>query len=106
MTVIVRRDLCNGLKDEEAASFRMLFDQMGRHLNQTLIDLRKQEALINEVKRNLTAIRSNCIRMFYSVYNMNSKIPWLKRNIYAGWIAYYKAAKERHKIITEGEVEG
>ena len=101
---LIRRDLCNGLKDNEISSFQTLFDRMGEHLNKTFVDLRKQEALIHEMQTNLTGIRCRCIQMFRSVYTINSKIPWLKRKLDADWISVYDTAKERRKTMTEGEV--
>lgn len=100
----IRRDLCNGLKDNEISSFQALFDRMGEHLNKTFVDLRKQEALIHEMQTNLTGLRCRCIQMFRSVHNINGKIPWLKRKLDADWISVYDTAKERRKTMTEGEV--
>lgn len=101
---LIRRDLCNGLKDNEISSFQTLFDRMGEHLNKTFVDLRKQEALIHDMQTNLTGLRCRCIQMFRSVYSINSKIPWLKRKLDADWISVYDTAKERRKTMTEGEV--
>ena len=98
---LIRRDLCNGLKDNEISSFfRRLFDRMGEHLNKTFVDLRKQEALIHDMQTNLTGLRCRCIQMFRSVYTINSKIPWLKRKLDADWISVYDTAKERRKTMT------
>ena len=71
----IRRDLCNGLKDNEISSFQSLFDRMGEHLNNTFVDLRKQEALIHDMQTNLTGLRCRCIQMFRSVHKINGKIP-------------------------------
>ena len=100
----IRRDLCNGLKDNEISSFQTLFDRMGEHLNKTFVDLRKQEALIHDMQTILTGLRCRCIQMFRSVHSINGKIPWLKRKLDADWISVYDTAKERRKTMTEGEV--
>lgn len=100
----IRRDLCNGLKDEEVASFQSLFQEMGDTLNKTFVDLRKQEQLIQELSNNLTAVRFKCVRMFRSIYNLNGRIPWLKRRIDCDWIGVFDTAKERANSMNEGEV--
>ena len=68
------------------------------------VDLRKQETLIHDMTSNLTAIRSKCIHMFRSIYDLNRQIPWLKRKIDAEWIGVYDTAKERALTMSEGDV--
>lgn len=100
----IRRELCNGLKDEEVSSFQTLFEEMGTYLNNTFTDLRKQEQLISEMTTNLTKIRCKCVKMFRSIYRINSEIPWLQRKIDAEWMAVYETAKERSFTMNDADV--
>lgn len=100
----IRRELCNGLKDEEVSSFQTLFEEMGSYLNNTFTDLRKQEQLINEMYTNLTNIRCKCVKMFRSIYRINSEIPWLQRKIDADWVQVYETAKERAITMNDADV--
>lgn len=100
----IRRELCNGLKDEEVSSFQTLFEEMGSYLNNTFTDLRKQEQLISEMNTNLTKIRCKCVKMFRSIYRINSEIPWLQRKIDAEWMPVYETAKERSFTMNDADV--
>ena len=100
----IRRELCNGLKDEEVSSFQTLFEEMGLYLNNTFADLRKQEQLISEMNTNLTKIRCKCVKMFRSIYQINSEIPWLQRKIDAEWIPVYETARERAITLNDADV--
>ena len=100
----IRRDLCNGLKDEEITSFQTLFEEMGLQLNKTFKDLRKQENLITDMCTNLTDIRINCIQMFRSIYGVNVKIPWLQRNISDDWVSVFETAKDRALTMNDVDV--
>jgi hypothetical protein len=100
----IRRDLCNGLKDEEISSFQTLFEEMGSYINATFTDLRKQEHLINEMSSNLTNVRCKSVKMFRSIYKINAKIPWLQRKIDADWVSVYETAKERAITMNDADV--
>lgn len=100
----IKRDLCNGLKDEEIASFQSLFENMGAFLNKTFVDLRKQENLLHDMSVNLTSIRSRCIAMFRSIYSINANIPWLQRKLNAEWMPVYDSALERATTMSDAEV--
>ena len=78
---------CNGLKDDEISSFQSLFQEM-KQRNNTFVDLRKQETLLHDMTSNLTAIRSRCIRMFRSIYDLNRQIPWLKEKLMQNGLEY------------------
>ena len=98
----IRRDLCNGLKDEELNSLQVLFEHMGGHLNKTFVDLRKQEQLIDEMKLNLTNIRCKCIQMFRQIHYTNTHIRWLNRKIEAAWGCFnLKNRKLKPKVIAK-----
>jgi len=100
----IRRDLCNGLKDEEITSFQSLFEDMGSYLNKTFTDLRKQEHLIHDMNTNLTDIRIKCIHMFRSIYSINKAIPWLQRNINGDWVESFETAKDRALTMNDADV--
>lgn len=100
----IRRDLCNGLKDEEITSFQSLFEDMGSYLNKTFTDLRKQEHLIHDMNTNLTDIRMKCIHMFRSIYSINKAIPWLQRNINGDWVESFETAKDRALTMNDADV--
>lgn len=100
----IRRELCNGLKDEEVGAFQSLFEEMGSFLNRTFTDLRKQEQLIQDMNVNLTTIRCKCIKMFRSIYQVNSKTPWLQRKIDAEWVSVYESARHRAETMKDSDV--
>ena len=100
----IRRDLCNGLKDEELNSLQVLFEHMGGHLNKTFVDLRKQEQLIDEMKLNLTNIRCKCIQMFRQIHYTNTHIRWLNRKIEAAWMLQFEKSKIEAQSHSEANV--
>ena len=100
----IRRELCNGLKDEEVGAFQTLFEEMGSFLNKTFSDLRKQEQLIQDMVANLNAIRCKCIKMFRSIYNINGKTPWLQRKLDVEWVHIYESARERAVTMKDSDV--
>lgn len=100
----IRKDICNGLQTEEIASFQNLFDQLGSHMNDTFVDLRKQENLIKEMSCNLTNIRCHCIKMVRSLCHVNGEIPWLQRNIQADWLPVYEQSLGRAATMPDPEI--
>mgnify|MGYP004358876531 CR=1 FL=1 len=49
----IRRELCNGLRDQDVESIQTMFDSMGGHLNETFADLARQNKLIDDMRTNL-----------------------------------------------------
>lgn len=100
----IQRDVCNGLKDEEIASFQTLFENIGTFLNKTFVDFRKQESLLHEMSTNLNSMRFKCVKMFRSIHNINGSIPWLQRKLSAEWMPVYDTALERAASMSEADV--
>ena len=75
----IRRELCNGLRDENVEALQSLFDSMGTVLNDLFADMSKQSKLLDDMRSNLTSMRVRCIGMFTSIWNVNKDTPWLGR---------------------------
>ena len=101
---VIQRDLCNGLKDDEIASFQTMFEDMSAFFNKTFVDLRKQEQLIQDMNSTLTSMRSRCISMFRSIHSTNEHIPWLKRKITPEWMSVYDQSLERSLTMNDADV--
>ena len=98
---VIQRDLCNGLKNDEIASFQTMFEDMSAFFNKTFVDLRKQEQLIQDMNSTL---RSRCISMFRSIHSTNEHIPWLKRKITPEWMSVYDQSLERSVTMNDADV--
>lgn len=101
---MLRRDVCNGLKDEEITAFQGLFDKMTKLLQQTFAELRRQEQLLSDMATTTTNVRVRCIQMFRALALVNSETPWLQRHMDADWMTVYESAKARSESMKAAEV--
>jgi hypothetical protein len=101
---VIRKELCNGIKDQDIDSLQRLFEDMGTFLNKTFVDLRKQERLIDDMAKNLTEIRVRCIQMFRSVYGVNNRTPWLQKNMMTNWMPILETSQERAATMNDAEI--
>jgi hypothetical protein len=100
----IRRELCNGLRDENVARLQSFFDQLGVHFNETFTDLSKQQKLLDDLKTNLTTLRARAISTFTSLWQQNREVHWLGRTIHAPWMEAYMSARERADTMDEARV--
>lgn len=100
----IRRELCNGLRDDNVAKLQTFFDQTGAHFNETFADLAKQQKLLDDMKANLTGIRARAIAMFTSLWQHNREVHWLGRTIHAPWMEAYMTARDRAQHMDEARV--
>lgn len=102
----IRRELCNGLRDEHVENIQGFVDEANTGFNETFADLTRQHKLLDDMRTNLNTIRARCIGMYTSLWSVNRSIPWLGRTgVHTPWMEYYQTARQRMNTgMKESEV--
>ena len=102
----IRRELCNGLRDEHVESIQGYVDEANAGFNETFADLTRQQKLLDDMRNNLNTIRARCIGMYTTLWSVNRSIPWLGRTgVHTPWMEYYQTALQRMNTgMKESEV--
>lgn len=92
----IRRELCNGLRDEHVERIQCFVDAANLGFNDTFVDLAKQSKLIDDLRANLTALRARCIGMYAALWSVNRNVPWLSRpGVHTPWMDVFQTARQK-----------
>jgi len=92
----IRRELCNGLRDEHVERLQGFVDAANVGLHETFADLARQSKLLDDLRANLNAVRARCIGMYTSLWSVNRNVPWLGRpGVHTPWMDYYQTARQK-----------
>ena len=100
----IRRELCNGLRDDDVHKLQTLFDELGTHLQDTFAELSRQHRLLEELRANVTAMRVRCIHMTTAVWQANRDVPWLGRAMTVPWMEVFQAARSKAATHKDAEI--
>ena len=98
----IRRELCNGLRDEHVDSIQQFVDSTGAHLNEVFADISKQSKLIDDLRGTLNTVRMRCIHMCVDLWSVNRGTPWLGRNLPVPWMDAYQSRLEQDGGARQG----
>ena len=73
-------------------------------MNETFVDLGKQQQLIDDLKASNTSVRVRCLNLFMSLCRTNNQVSWLGKSIQAPWLDTFEKAKQKMGSVSEGDI--
>lgn len=102
----IRRELCNGLRDEHVEGLQGFVDEANVGFQDTFADLARQNKMLDDMRASLNVVRARCIGMYTSLWSLNRSVPWLGRSgVHTAWMDYYQTARQKLDMgMREAEV--
>lgn len=90
--------------DADKGTVVALVDGLAAQFNATFVDLGKQEACLDEMRRHLTNVRVRQIEMLLSLCQANREVPWLGRGVGTPWLAVLETARAKAATTDDGKI--
>lgn len=90
--------------EEDKKQVQNFVTSMIERVNDIFSDLGRQSSMLDDMKKNVTAIRVHAIQMVMNLYDMNSSVSWLGRSVTTSWWSTFENARRKVSTHTDAQI--